>query len=71
MQDAPALAELLSAVSVVGLLEQMDGEGLAFNNGEVNFILTPDAVEITQGSAVGASLGNLLCGDLPDGRWAA
>ncbi|MDM7931120.1 hypothetical protein [Tabrizicola sp.] len=62
VQGAPALAELLSAVSVVGLLEQMGGEGLAFNNGEVNFILTPDAVEITQGSAVGASLGISFAG---------
>lgn len=62
VQDAPALAELLSAVSVVGLLEQMNGEGLAFNNGEVDFILTPQAVEITQGSAVGASLGISFAG---------
>lgn len=62
IQDAPALAELLSAVSVVGLLEQMNGAGLAFNNGEVRFILTPDAVEITQGSAVGASLGISFAG---------
>ena len=62
VQDAPALAELLSAVSVVGLLEQMGGEGLAFNSGEVSFILTPDAVEITQGSAVGASLGISFAG---------
>jgi hypothetical protein len=37
VQGAPALAELLSAVSVVGLLEQLNGEGLAFNNGEVSF----------------------------------
>lgn len=62
VQDAPALAGLLSAVSVVGLLEQMNGEGLAFNNGEVDFILTPEAVEITQGSAVGASLGISFAG---------
>ncbi len=62
IQGAPALAELLSAVSVVGLLEQMNGEGLAFNNGEVNFILTPAAVEISQGSAVGASLGISFAG---------
>jgi hypothetical protein len=62
VQGAPALAELLSAVSVVGLLEQMNGEGLAFNNGEVRFILTPKAVEITQGSAVGASLGISFAG---------
>jgi hypothetical protein len=42
VQNAPALAELLSAISVVGLLEQLNGEGLAFNNGEVQFILTPE-----------------------------
>ena len=62
IQGAPALAELLSAVSVVGLLEQMNGEGLAFNNGEVSFVLTPRAVEISQGSAVGASLGISFAG---------
>jgi hypothetical protein len=62
VQDAPALAGLLSAISVVGLLEQMNGEGLAFNSGEVQFILTPEAVEITQGSAVGASLGISFAG---------
>ena len=62
IQDAPALAGLLSAISVVGLLEQMNGEGLAFNNGQMNFILTPDAVEITQGSAIGASLGISFAG---------
>lgn len=62
IQGAPALAELLSAVSVVGLLEQMNGEGLAFNNGEVKFVLTPAAVEISQGSAVGASLGISFAG---------
>lgn len=62
VQGAPALAELLSAVSVVGLLEQLNGEGLAFNNGEVTFILTPRAVEITEGSAVGASLGISFAG---------
>lgn len=62
IQGAPALAELLSAVSVVGLLEQMNGAGLAFNNGEVRFILTPKAVEISQGSAVGASLGISFAG---------
>lgn len=62
VQGAPALAELLSAVSVVGLLEQLNGEGLAFNNGDVSFILTPRAVEITQGSAVGASLGISFAG---------
>lgn len=62
VQGAPALAELLSALSVVGLLEQMDGAGLSFNNGEVDFVLTPKAVEISKGSAVGASLGISFAG---------
>lgn len=62
VQDAPALAELLSAVSVVGLLEQLNGEGLLFNSGEIDFLLAPDAVEITRGSAVGLSLGISMAG---------
>ena len=31
VKDAPALAELFSAISVIGLLEQLDGGGLPFN----------------------------------------
>lgn len=62
VQGAPALAELLSALSIVGLLEQMGGAGLSFNNGEVSFVLTPKAVEISKGSAVGASLGISFAG---------
>lgn len=62
VQGAPVLAELLSALSVVGLLEQLGGAGLAFNTGEVDFILTPQAVEISRGSAVGASLGISFAG---------
>jgi len=62
VQDAPVLAELLGAISVVGLLEQAAGEGLVFNEGEVRFVLSPDAVEVTQGSAVGASLGISFAG---------
>lgn len=62
VQGAPALAELLSAMSIVGLLEQMDGAGLAFSNGEASFVMTPKAVEISKGSAVGASLGISFAG---------
>ena len=57
VQDAPALAALLSAVSVVGLLEQMGGNGLVFDSGDVEFVLSPAGVQITRGAAVGASLG--------------
>lgn len=60
--DAPILAELLNAVSVVGMLEQLNGEGLLFSEAQADFILTPRAVEILRGSAVGASLGVSMAG---------
>lgn len=55
--DVPALAELLDAISVVGLLNQLNGPGLLFSDVSGDFRLTPDAVEISGGSAVGPSLG--------------
>lgn len=57
LREAPALAELLNAVSVVGLLEQLSGTGILFNEVEAEFRLTPDRVIVTSSSAVGASLG--------------
>ncbi len=60
--NAPVLAELLSAVSVVGLLEQLNGEGLLFNSANGEFVVTPGAVQITRASAVGVSLGVSMAG---------
>lgn len=54
---APVLAGLLDAVSVVGLIQQLNGDGIVFSDVTGRFLLTPDAVEIEQGSAIGASLG--------------
>jgi len=62
VRNASVLAELLSAISVVGLLEQLNGEGLAFSEAVADFIITPQAIEITSGSAIGASLGVSLAG---------
>ncbi|TGD45211.1 hypothetical protein EEB11_01185 [Pseudotabrizicola sediminis] len=62
VRDANVLAELLSAISVVGLLEQLNGEGIAFSTVEADFLIAPGAIEITQGSAMGASLGVSLAG---------
>ncbi|MCB2114924.1 MAG: hypothetical protein KDE00_01150 [Rhodobacteraceae bacterium] len=53
----PALAELLDAISVVGLLSQLNGPGILFGDVVGDFRLTPEAVELRNGSAVGASLG--------------
>ncbi|WP_158221900.1 YhdP family protein [Actibacterium pelagium] len=57
VKDASALAELLSALSIVGLLEMLDGEGLSFADLNVDFLLTPNALQITSAAATGPSLG--------------
>ncbi len=70
VRNTPVLAELINAISVVGLLEQLDGGGLTFTEADADFRLTAKAIEITQGAAVGASLGVSLAGvyDLERGR---
>lgn len=60
--DAPVLAAMLNAISVVGILERLGGEGLAFAEVQAAFRLTSTTVEVSQGSAVGASLGVSLSG---------
>jgi hypothetical protein len=57
VRDAPAIAALLDAISVVGLLQQMDGQGLAFEDVEAKFRLTPSQVIVSEASAVGPGLG--------------
>lgn len=57
VRGAPVLADVLGAISVVGLIEQMNGNGLVFNDVEADFVLTPERIILTRGSAVGSSLG--------------
>jgi hypothetical protein len=57
VRDAPTIAALLDAISVVGLLQQLDGQGLSFEDVDARFRLTPDQVIVTQASAVGPGLG--------------
>jgi hypothetical protein len=57
LRNAPAMAELLNAISVVGLLEQLSDTGINLGQVEADFGLTPRAVTLTRGSAVGPSLG--------------
>lgn len=56
VRNAPALASLLQALSVVGILEQLDGEGLSFQTVESDFTLRPSDIRIGRASAVGASM---------------
>ena len=57
IKGAPAMADLLGAISGVGLLEQLNGKGIVFSNYQMRFRLTPRQVIITSSSAVGASVG--------------
>jgi hypothetical protein len=55
--NAPGLASLLNAVSVVGLLTELQGSGILFETVDARFEMSPDRVILREGSAVGASLG--------------
>lgn len=55
--DAPVMAELLAAISIVGLFDQMDGEGISFPEVKGQFRLDPDKVTLYSSSAISASLG--------------
>ena len=57
VKDAPALGALLNTISVVGLLEQFDGQGLHFGSIDARFRLTPSRLTLLESSAVGASVG--------------
>ena len=62
VRDVPAVAALVDAISVVGLLQQLDGQGLAFSDVNATFRIQPGMVTIAKASAVGASLGLSLDG---------
>jgi len=59
---ASPVAEVLSALSIVGLLEQLSGPGIRFTDVEARFRLDPDKVTLTKSSAIGPSLGVSLDG---------
>ncbi|MBR9823252.1 MAG: hypothetical protein GYB51_19900 [Rhodobacteraceae bacterium] len=70
IREAPVMAELLNALSIVGLLEQLSGPGILFSDVEADFTLSPGALVVQQASAVGASMGISLDGlyDLAGGQ---
>jgi len=57
IKDAPAMAALVNAISVVGLVNEMNGDGIYFEEVEAEFRMTPGRITLSRGSAVGASLG--------------
>ena len=57
LRKAPLMADLLDAISVVGLLNQLDGPGIHFTTLDGQFRLTPRRLQILQAAAVGPSIG--------------
>jgi hypothetical protein len=62
LRDAPGIASLLDAISIVGLLDQLEGPGILFSEVEARFRLTPTQLLLTRSSATGPSMGISLDG---------
>lgn len=57
VNNGSLMVDLLSAISVVGLLDQLRGAGIVFDNTYAQFVVTPKTIDVQRGSAIGASLG--------------
>jgi hypothetical protein len=62
LRDAPVLAEMLNVVSIVGLLDQLGGDGISMGDVDARFRVTPTQVILTEGVAFGPALGLSLDG---------
>jgi hypothetical protein len=62
IKDASAMAALLNGISLVGALQQLEGEGIHFSNIEGQFKLRDNGVKLENISAVGPSIGMTLDG---------
>ncbi|SPF80400.1 YhdP family protein [Pseudoprimorskyibacter insulae] len=62
LRDAPAIGSLLDAISIVGLIDQLNGPGIEFTEVEAQFQLNPNQLILTQSSAIGPSMGVSLDG---------
>jgi hypothetical protein len=58
----PLLAELLNAISIVGLLDQLTGPGVIMNEIDAVFRMTNDQIILQSASAIGPSMGITLDG---------
>ncbi|AVO39339.2 AsmA-like C-terminal region-containing protein [Pukyongiella litopenaei] len=70
VQDAPAMAALLNSISLVGLLNELSGQGILFGNVDARFRLGPRQLTLFESSATGASIGLSMDGiyDVVNGR---
>lgn len=62
LRDAPAAAMLLDSMSVVGMLENLDSQGIHFDSIDARFRIGNGLLRIDEAAAVGGSLGISLDG---------
>ncbi len=55
--EAPAIAALLNAISVIGLVNELSGQGIQFSEVDARFRLAPSQVTVFESSATGPSIG--------------
>ena len=70
VRNAPAIAALLNAISIVGLLTELSGQGILFTEVFARFRLSPSRVTIYESRATGPSMGLTMDGlyDVPSRR---
>ncbi len=64
VKDAPSIAALLNAVSIVGLINELSGAGIQFARVDARFGLNSNEFTLYEASAVGPSIGLTM-----DGRY--
>ena len=62
LRDQPVIIDMLDAVSVVGIIDQLEGPGVRFDTIQGRFHTRRNQLVLTSGSAVGASMGVSLDG---------
>lgn len=55
--DAPTIAALLNGISIVGLVNELGGDGIYFSEVDADFRLSPSRITLREASAVGSSMG--------------
>ncbi|WP_044008370.1 DUF3971 domain-containing protein [Leisingera methylohalidivorans] len=63
VQNAPSMAAILNAISLIGLLDEMTGQGILFTSMQGRFRLGGTHLILHQSSAVGPSMGLSLDGN--------
>ena len=62
VRDMPTLSEILSIVSIVGLLDQLVSKGISFSEVEAQFHVDRDTVNLIDATAIGPSIGIKMSG---------